>query len=469
MLELNKYNSQKVGILGLGKTGQASAIALLMNQALIVVWDDDQSKRTEWLINISKRFDQLTAINSLIDPYNYPSKWQLITSLILSPGIDLTSHFLYKFVNTYKIRVISDIEVLYEHYPFVNYIGITGTNGKSTTTCLINHLLTNSHKLTAMGGNIGVPVLELTALDRDNYYIIELSSYQLTLLKQVKINIAILLNISPDHLEYHQTLANYIEAKKKIFNHQTPLEIAIINIDNEFTKMIFDQLALSDHSPNLIPISTKIILAYGVSIINKILYLNIKEQLVIDLNNLTTLMGDHNDQNIAASIAAAISCGINIKEITQSLASFQPLAHRQQLVAIINNINYINDSKATNADSTGFALKTYDNIYWILGGLPKTDGIDSLTIFFNKIKHAFIIGKATDQFAELFDKYQVAYTKCYDLESAVKLANKLAKLDLTFNNISILFSPACASFDQYSNFMIRGEHFCSLVRELNHE
>ncbi|MFM2199995.1 MAG: UDP-N-acetylmuramoylalanine--D-glutamate ligase, partial [Pseudomonadota bacterium] len=318
---------------------------------------------------------------------------------------------------------------------------------------------------------------ELT--QNQNYcYVFEISSYQLDLVKNLKFDVANLTNITPDHLDRHGNMANYCNAKKKIFANQTHDDYAIINIDNPQSKIIFDQLAeSSNNSPKLFAISTKIIPNNGFAIINN--------QLIVNINNVNIalpfssqyLFGEHNFQNIAFAFASIYCYLLKInyfkdnylevsKKIVDSIKLFKGLKHRLQIVKKIANICFINDSKATNAESSEHALKAFDNIFWILGGKPKDGGIKSLKPYFSKIIKAYLIGEASDEFAEFLEQNQVNYEKCFDLKTAFSKSLNDAK-NYSLNQNNILLSPACASFDQWKNFEERGEYFCNLVNNIN--
>jgi UDP-N-acetylmuramoylalanine--D-glutamate ligase len=353
-------------------------------------------------------------------------------------------------------EVICDIELLYRHAKAAQYVGITGTNGKSTTTALIAHILSTQHilkeyKSIAVGGNLGIPALELENLSSDGIYVLELSSYQLDLLEQAHFDVRILLNITPDHIDHHGSMANYIKAKERIFRHAKKTDLNIIGIDTEESYQVYQRITKQDNC-STIAISSDKILAHGISVINDVIYYHVGEHLA----------GKHNAQNIAAAFATSMYYNLDPIASIAAIKSFPGLAHRMQYVGEFKHISYINDSKATNADAAAKALDSFANIYWLLGGVAKEGGIETLTPYFSKITHAFLMGAAQEEFAQTLEKYNVPYSKCNTLLNACNLAQQMALRDQ--HQVHILLSPACASFDQWKNFEERGEHFIEYVK-----
>lgn len=451
--------TQKFLVFGLGISGKATIKFLLDHNYQVLVSDDNSNS----LNNLEKH------PNLKI----FDGNWNGISALILSPGIPLyypTPHPIAKAARENNCPIICDIELLYKFNHQAKYIGITGTNGKSTTTALIGHVFKENNVDSAIGGNIGLACLQLPQL-QNGFYILEMSSYQLDLIHQTRFFIASLLNITPDHIDRHGSMEGYIAAKKRIFMNQKSGDYAVIGVDNEISKKVYNELKNNQNfQATLIPISTKEILNDGISIIGETLYNNassLKKSTYL-LGNLIHLKGEHNAQNIAVAFANAFLSGINEDKIINAIQSFKGLAHRMEFVDNINNINFINDSKATNAESTENALKSYQDIYWILGGKPKEGGIKILEPYLSKVKCAFLIGEASDDFAKTLDG-KVEYFKCTTLQNAFDTAYNKAKIATKSNPINILLSPACASFDQWKNFEERGEYFCKLVKELKNE
>jgi len=455
---MNKFIAKKFIVFGLGISGKATIKFLLNNNHQVLASDDNLNS-----INTLEKHPNLKIFNG---------DWNGVDALILAPGIPLhfpTPHPIVKAAKENNCPIICDIELLYKFNSQAKYIGITGTNGKSTTTALTGHIFKENNINSAVGGNIGIPCLELPRLENNGTYILEMSSYQLDLIDKTRFHIASLLNITPDHIDRHGSIKGYIAAKKRIFMNQQLGDYAIIGIDNEHSKAVYDELKNDQNfQATLIPISTKKILSDGISVIDGILYNNIPTFGKIDINlgNLPFLKGEHNAQNIAVAFTNAfLSNKIDEDKIITAIKSFKGLAHRMQFVGTISNINFINDSKATNAESTENALKSYENIYWILGGKAKEGGIKMLEPYLSKVKYAFLIGEASDDFTKTLDG-KVEYFKCQTLQNAFDHAYGKALLEEKSNHINILLSPACASFDQWKNFEERGEYFCKLVKEL---
>ena len=461
-----KLNKRSI-VFGLGLSG-ISAITFLLNKGYEVLAADDSQLS---LLNLEKNakssaksYSKLTICKNLDD-----INWSDIGQLILSPGVALTHpkpHKIVQLARQNNCPIIGDVELLYRFNPKTTYIGITGTNGKSTSTALTAHIFQANNIKHQFGGNIGVACLDLPDLGEQSC-ILEMSSYQLDLIDKTQFHIASLLNITPDHLDRHKDMAGYIAAKKRIFLNQKAGDFALINIDDEHCRKLYENL---NNNPNfkakLIAISTNSIVENGVSIIGDILYENVINQTQYKLPNLPFLKGKHNAQNIAFAFTNALLSGIPALNIINSLTSFKGLAHRMQLIGNIGNINFINDSKATNATSTMQALQAYDNIYWILGGVAKSGGIEDLQPFFKKVKCAFLIGEATEEFAAILSKNQVKFYKCEKLDNAFNKAYEEAKKNSDKSESNILLSPACSSFDQWRNFEERGNYFQQLANNL---
>lgn len=459
MINPISLKNSKIAVLGLGKAGASAINALCRAGADIYAWDDGVASR-------EKLQEQDIKSVHLVEPDNMP--WNEIKLLIMSPGIPLTHPQPHKAVILAKkagCKIVCDIEVLYQAQNQAKFIGITGTNGKSTTTSLTGHILKQAGISCEIGGNIGIPALDLNPLDSNGVYVIEMSSYQLDLIAQTHFNISVFLNITPDHLDRHGDINGYIAAKIHIYDQQGQNDCTIIGIDDEYTKAIYNKLKSDNKIGKIIPISTKEEVAGGIMVKNGVIYDNISGNTnSYELGSLDRLPGAHNGQNIAAAFASALTIGVNAKDIIPAIQSFHGLKHRIQLVKTINGIKFINDSKATNADATANALRAYEDIYWILGGQMKEGGIESLAEFFPKIRHAFLIGAAQDVFARTLDG-KVPYTKCETMANAFDLSSEMA-LNEKVDNAVVLLSPACASWDQWPNFEVRGDAFCEMVESI---
>ncbi len=427
---------KKIGVFGLGLSGIATMKFLQRQNLSFVAYDDNEATR----LNVMANYPELGCFLKNIDD----DAWLEIDCLVLSPGIALyfpQPHKIVTIAKEAKAQIICDIELFYLYNPNNFYIGVTGTNGKSTTTALITHILKFNNIDVVFGGNIGVPVLEIEN-KQDRVYVFELSSFQLDLLNKAKFNIAVMLNITPDHLDRHGDMQNYIKAKYKIFKNQTKNDYAIINAD-------------LSHSEEKFTFSTSG--SADLSIVNNILYISGK---VCEIEPNNYLLGRHNQQNLAAAISACLKFGLSLAEIMRAIPSFVGLKHRMQYLGKHQDVVYINDSKATNAESTSNALASFDNIIWIVGGVQKEGGIASLDNYFGKVKKALLIGKSQDDFAKILND-KAPWEKCNNLESAFKRAVELAQ-----KNDVILLSPACASYDQWKNFEQRGEAFIDMFNNI---
>ncbi|WP_218461002.1 UDP-N-acetylmuramoyl-L-alanine--D-glutamate ligase [Rickettsia sp. TH2014] len=490
---MNSHTKQKIGVFGLGKTG-ISVYEELQGKCDVIVYDDLKVNRDI--------FEELYTNNSIAALSD--SRWQNLDKIVLSPGIPLT-HKIVGIAKNFNIPIISDIDLLFEKSKNLNFIAVTGTNGKSTTTSLISHILNSNGLDYPVAGNIGVPALQAKA-SKDGY-ILELSSFQLDLVKAFTAKIAVLLNITPDHLDRHQDMTGYIAAKSKIFDRMDKDSYAVINIDNDYCREMF-MLLQQEQRIKLIPFSVTKILKKGISIVDDTIdflhneankeefvgdterrtaaYIDIREESstgsthklpleasyarsLINDNDISyklpfnkNLQGTHNCENIAASYAVAKIIGVESKKILESISSFKSLPHRMQYIGSINNISFYNDSKATNAISAVQSIKALDNIYWLAGGVPKEGGIEEIKPYFSKIKKAYFYGQAKEIFANTA-KNIVYFVICDNLEQAFDLAYKDAVGD-NAEVKNILLAPSCSSYDQFKNFEERGELFMKLSK-----
>jgi UDP-N-acetylmuramoylalanine--D-glutamate ligase len=460
VINLDFLKGKNIVVFGLGKAGMASVKSLSNGGAFITASDDSKDSMLA--------LDSQKIANVKIEYYNLIN-WNIVDILVLSPGVPFTHpkpHPVVIAAQKENCPVICDIELLYLANKKANFIGITGTNGKSTTTALTGHILKNSGTKTQVGGNIGIPALNLENLSDDGNYVIEMSSYQLDLVTQTKFNIAVWLNITPDHIDRHGDIEGYIKAKKRIFQNQGKDDVAVIGVDDVFSENVYNDLKKQAKISHIIPVSVDKILPDGVSIINGVngvLVDNIDKKIEIKLGELKKLQGKHNAQNIAMAYVACKYSGVDSENFLKGVRSFDGLPHRMQYITEKNGVLYINDSKATNAEAASKALGTFKNIYWIAGGVSKAGGIEPLQEYFPKIKHAYLIGAAQDEFATTLDG-KVLYSKCGDLKNAFMKAKKDAE-NSGENNSVVLLSPACASFDQWSNFEVRGSAFVGYVNE----
>jgi UDP-N-acetylmuramoylalanine--D-glutamate ligase len=459
MISVDSFAGRRVAVLGLARSGLAAVRALSAGGAEILAWDDNPGVREAVAAEIP--LADLGAVD-----------WREIPALVLSPGIPHSfpaPHPAVVLARAAGAEIIGDIELLGRAQPGARYVGITGTNGKSTTTALIGHILAAAGRRVEIGGNLGTPALTLAPLGSEGAYVLEASSFQLELIESLAFDIAVLLNITPDHLERHGDMAGYIAAKRRIFAHQRPGSTAIIGIDDPICRELCDELRRTGPA-SVVPISVVesapggVYVASGVDRGRLVDATGPQPIPVLDLADAERLPGTHNWQNAAAAYAAVRALGVAAAAAASAIRSFPGLAHRQELVATIDGVRFINDSKATNADATEKALLCYEAIYWIAGGLPKAGGITPLTPYFGRLRHAFLIGTATEEFAATLGN-SVPFTRCGDLATAVAAAAEAARRERVPGAV-VLLSPACASYDQFAHFEARGDAFREMVTAL---
>lgn len=441
-----------IAIFGLGKSGLSTAKSCIDNNIEVTVWDDNETSRKkaeEFGANISN----LTQDD--LSKFDY---------LVLAPGIPYTyePHAVVINAHKYNLQIIGDVELLHKIGIPCKTIGITGTNGKSTTTALMTHILNKNGKNTIMAGNIGIPVFDIDFTQAYDFLVLELSSYQLDLCPTFRPDYSILLNISSDHLDRHGSMAEYIKSKSYILEGEG---VAVIDIDDDFNQVLFDKNFI-EGKRKYIPASVHYEIPEGFFVKNNNLYKNYhgENYLIGSLENLPTLRGVHNQQNILCCYIICHEIGLEDKKFFDSLITFSGLPHRQYLVTKKDNITFINDSKATNAEAASKALSSYDDIFWIIGGQAKKDGLQGLEIFKNKIIKTYVIGDATSRFSKWLEANNFTYEECDTVQKATKIAYKDAsQFD---QDAVILLSPACASLDQFSSFEERGKAFEQTVKEI---
>jgi UDP-N-acetylmuramoylalanine--D-glutamate ligase len=458
---ITTFAGRKVAVFGLGGSGLVSASALLAGGADVVGFDDD-------LASVAKASAAgiPTADLREID-------WSRIAALVLAPGVPLTHpqpHWTVALAKSAGVEIIGDVELFGRERaaraPDAPFIAITGTNGKSTTTALVAHLLRSAGRDVQMGGNIGVAILSLEPPRSNRFYVVECSSYQIDLAPHLNPSIGILTNITPDHLDRHGTLEHYAAVKERLVAQS---DLALVGVDDELSAAIERRLDDADH--NVVPVSAARALPWGyfvraTQIVGKgANQTDAAADLLGDLAGISTLRGQHNAQNAAFACAAALHCGLEAAEIAAGLKTFPGLPHRLEEVGRKGRVLFVNDSKATNADSADKALSSFTgDIFWILGGKAKEGGIVPLTRFFPKVAKAYLIGEATEEFAKVLES-KVPYERCGTLDVATAKAAADAAMSGAQEPV-VLLSPASASFDQYRNFEIRGDHFRKLVQAL---
>ena len=451
------YAGQNIAVLGLGKSGLSAAKALKSGAAKVIAWDDDEVKRAqaeELGITVADPLDMDVA---------------RFAAIVWSPGIPHTlpkPHPLAVKAREQNVPLICDVDILLRTQLDAAIVGITGTNGKSTTTALLAHVLKSAGRPTEAGGNIGKPALDMLPMGLAGTYVLELSSYQLELVPSLRCDVAIFLNITPDHLDRHGDMDGYVAAKMNIFNNQGGPDVAIVGVDDPFGVSIADKLTRTG-CQQVIPISVTGPVQGGVFAQDGLLMDSVDGDAfeVMQFKDLPLLPGDHNAQNIAAVYAAARSHGVHSDVITAGLATFKGLPHRQEFITALNGVLFINDSKATNAEAAAKALSCYDDIYWVAGGIAKSGGIKELKPFYPRIRHAYLIGEAADAFADELEPNGVSCTLYEDLETAVEEATAQALKDGK-QGAAVLLAPACASFDMFGSFEERGDVFRTEVQRL---
>ena len=457
MIVVREFAGRSVAVLGLGRSGMSAVRSLAAGGADVHTWDDDARVRH------SARASGL-AITDLLR-----ADWGDFDALVASPGVALNypkPHPAVRGALAAEVAVIGDMELFARAQPNARIAGITGTNGKSTTTALLGHVLGAAGYPTEVGGNLGTPVLDLDPVAGRGIYVLELSSYQLDLASSLACEVAVLLNLSADHLERHDGMAGYVASKKRIFDRQGENHTAIVGVDDARCREVFAELRAIP-GRRVVPVSVGGEVEDGIAAIDGIIYDHTAEPggAVADLREARSLRGTHNMQNAACAYAAARALGLSAAEAGDALVDFPGLEHRMQEIASVDGVRFINDSKATNPDAAARALATHENIYWIVGGRAKTGaGLGPLAPFFPRVRGAFLIGEAAAQLADELTG-RVPVTIADDLYAAVDLAYRAAVEDGGDDPV-VLLSPACASFDQWPNFEARGGAFITFVGEL---
>ncbi|MCA8932817.1 MAG: UDP-N-acetylmuramoyl-L-alanine--D-glutamate ligase [Rhodospirillaceae bacterium] len=458
MIDLTHLKGRTVAVLGLGKSGLAAVEALVNGGATALAWDDAEPAR--------KRAADLGAdIADLADP---ATAIEGIDRLVLSPGVPRSHpvpHPVVARLAEAGMPIEIDIDLLAEARPDARYLGITGTNGKSTTTALVGHILSEAGVPVAVGGNLGPPALGLDPIGADGWYVLELSSYQLETVARPRWQVAVLLNISPDHLDRYPGMMAYVTAKTRIFEALAIGGTAVVGIDDDWASAVYYYETVQ-HPGHAVAVSVDTTLARGVWVIDGTLVdaLDGTRTPVLDLAEAPALPGVHNWQNAAAAYAAARSAGVAPDAIVTAIKSFPGLPHRQERVAEIGGVAFINDSKATNPDAAVRALACYRPIYWIAGGKPKPGGLGPIHEELDRVAAAFLIGEAEAAMAEELAG-KVPVVRCGTLDRAVAAAARQAQAEAQ-PGATVLLSPACASFDQFANFEARGAAFAALVHGL---
>lgn len=424
------FAGKRYAVLGLARSGLATVEALVASGARVVAWDNRDEARAA-----------VAGKAEIADPLDIDLAG--FDGVVVSPGVPLNKHPIAMHAKLAGVPVIGDIELFALARPTLpkhRVVGITGTNGKSTTTALIHHIIETAGIPVRMGGNIGLPILGQDPLPEGGIYVLELSSYQIDLTHSLDCDVAVLLNITPDHLDRYNGFEGYVASKARLFAMQSAEHVAVIATEDEPSRRIAREYeAVEVKSSDIDPAAQA---------------------------GWPSLQGPHNAQNAAVAIAVARALGIDQAVIDKGLQSYASLPHRMQRVGEIGGVLYINDSKATNPASTAPALAAYPpvdgrpRLHWIVGGLAKTDNLNECAPYFGNVAHAYTIGEAGHMFADLLRPH-MAVDDSEMLSAAVRRAARVAQ-----PGDVVLLSPACASFDQFRDFEARGDAFAAAVAAL---
>ncbi|MBY0381319.1 MAG: UDP-N-acetylmuramoyl-L-alanine--D-glutamate ligase [Xanthobacteraceae bacterium] len=457
MIPVESFSGKTVAVFGLGGSGLASCYALKAGGAEVIASDDGLERMAQ-----AARDGFITADLRTVS-------WENFDALVLSPGVPLTHpepHWTVQMAREAGVQVIGDIELFCRerrrHAPSAPFVAITGTNGKSTTTALIAHLMREAGFDAQMGGNIGTAILSLEPPAMKRVHVIEMSSYQIDLTPSLDPSVGILLNVTEDHLDRHGTIEHYAEVKERLVTSVQRGGTAIVGVDDSFSEAAAK--AAEEAGKHVVRVSVQRKLDSGVYLDGETIMRGSADgdMPLVDLRGIGSLRGRHNAQNAACAASAALALGVPFDVVQKGLRSFPGLAHRMQQIGRKDSVLFINDSKGTNADAAARALSSFDNIYWIAGGKPKTGGIESLREFFPKIRKAYLIGEAAQEFAATLKDVP------HEISGTLEVAVPHAAADAAAAGGSpvVLLSPACASFDQFPNFEKRGERFRDLVMAL---
>lgn len=424
------FAGKRYAVLGLARSGLATVEALVASGARVVAWDNRDEARAA-----------VAGKAEIADPLDIDLAG--FDGVVVSPGVPLNKHPIAMHAKLAGVPVIGDIELFALARPTLpkhRVVGITGTNGKSTTTALIHHIIETAGIPVRMGGNIGLPILGQDPLPEGGIYVLELSSYQIDLTHSLDCDVAVLLNITPDHLDRYNGFEGYVASKARLFAMQAAGHVAVIATEDEPSRRIASEYEAVEVKSNDIDPAAQA--------------------------GWPSLQGPHNAQNAAVAIAVARALGIDQAVIDKGLQSYASLPHRMQRVGEIGGVLYVNDSKATNPASTAPALAAYPpvdgrpRLHWIVGGLAKTDNLNECAPYFGNVAHAYTIGEAGHMFADLLRPH-MAVDDSEMLSAAVRRAARVAQ-----PGDVVLLSPACASFDQFRDFEARGDAFAAAVAAL---
>ncbi|MEO6361476.1 MAG: UDP-N-acetylmuramoyl-L-alanine--D-glutamate ligase [Sphingomicrobium sp.] len=437
MITARAFAGKHYAVYGLARSGLATVEALLASGARVTAWDDNAEAREK----LCSREGGSPGLGPCL---RRDTDWDLAEfhSLIMSPGVPLNRHPLAARAREANLEIIGDIELFARARPELpphKVVGITGTNGKSTTTALVHHILKTAGVPTTMGGNIGLPILSQDPLPAGGVYVLELSSYQIDLTQSLDCDVAVLLNITPDHLDRYESFEAYVASKARLLDMQTDRHPQVISRETQPTYDHYEERWFEDHDR-----------VFGIG-----------ADEVTDQSNWPALKGPHNAENAAAALAVGRALGLSDDQIEVGLCSYPGLPHRMERIRERGGALFVNDSKATNAEAAAPALAAYPRIRWIVGGQAKAETLGDTAKHLDHVVQAYTIGEAGPMFARLLRDHGVTVTECETLENAV---NHAARDSLSGD--VVLLSPACASFDQFRDFEERGDRFRELVGAL---
>ena len=483
MITASAFAGKHYAVYGLARSGIATVQALLASGARVTAWDAKEEARSSLRAQLVGRGTSVAGggvTDSVPGPLHHPADGSpphaahgeeltianldeadlsQFDSLVVTPGLPLNRHPIAQRARDAGVEIIGDIELFARARPELpphKVVGITGTNGKSTTTALVHHILKTAGVPTTMGGNIGLPILAQDPLREGGVYVLELSSYQIDLTQSLDCDVAVLLNITPDHLDRYDSFGAYAASKERLFEMQSADHVALIGDDAECTRLIMANLM--DARTRLLP---------GLPILAPNRVLPISAELRVDQSEWLTLQGPHNKQNALAAVLAVRSLDLDERfneaidwGVEQGLRTYPGLPHRMERIREKDGVLFVNDSKATNPTATAPALAAFERIRWICGGRAKTDSLDECAPHFGHVRKAYTIGEAGELFASLLSPH-MDVSQCQTLERAVGEASAEA-----VSGDTVLLSPACASFDQFRDFEDRGDQFRALVEGL---
>jgi UDP-N-acetylmuramoylalanine--D-glutamate ligase len=455
MTPVTIFRDKMVAVFGLGSSGLATCAALAAGGAKVAAWDDQAAKIAD-----AKAKGYATEDLHRLD-------WSAVAALVLAPGVPFTHpkpHWAAALAKKHGVETIGDIELFCRerraNAPTAPFVAITGTNGKSTTTALLAHVLKSAGRATEVGGNLGTPILSLVSPAANRTHVIECSSFQIDLAPTLDPTVGILLNLTPDHLDRHGTMENYAAIKERL---AAGAGSAVIGVDDDFCRAIADRLERAGKRVVRISVDKKLVEGIFLEGERIVQAEGGKPIFSASLAGIGSLRGTHNAQNAAAAFAAARALGVEPVKIAATLKTFPGLAHRMEEVGRKGAVLFVNDSKATNADAAARALASFSDIFWIAGGRAKEGGLSGLEQYYPRIRKAYLIGEAAEAFAKQLGA--IPHVVAGTLDRAVGMAKSDAEAVKLAHPV-VLLSPACASYDQFPNFELRGDRFRELVRAI---